>query len=124
MKTVITESQIIEQENKLYVAIKERDVNVLEKLLHDNLLFIIPSGEVIGKEMDLQTYRDGLLKIDELQPEVENLNIIDDVAAITLTMQLKGRFNEQEFEAKYRYIRFWKKFEDAIKVVGGAGIAV
>jgi hypothetical protein len=46
------------------------------------------------------------------------------MAVITLTMKLKGKFNEVPFEAKYRYIRFWKKFDDGIKVVGGSGIAI
>ncbi|SMC61232.1 nuclear transport factor 2 family protein [Pedobacter nyackensis] len=73
---------------------------------------------------NLDTYRDGALKVDELLPEIENLNIIDDMAVITLTMKLNGKFNDVPFEANYRYIRFWKKFGDGIKLVGGSGIAI
>ncbi|NGM60910.1 nuclear transport factor 2 family protein [Sphingobacterium sp. SGG-5] len=124
MGNAITENNIIEQENKLYSAIKEANVPLLDELLHNDLLFILPSGEVITKEADLDTYRDGALKVDELFPKVENLNIIDDMAVITLTMKLKGRFNNVPFEVDYRYIRFWKKFEKGIKVVGGSGIAI
>jgi hypothetical protein len=124
MNNKLTENSILEQENKLYRAIKDGDVTALDHLLHDNLLFILPSGETITKEIDLNTYRDGALKVDELLPETENLNIIDDMAVITLTMKLKGKFNEVPFEAGYRYIRFWKKFDDGIKVVGGSGMAI
>jgi len=124
METPIKESEIIAQENKLYKAIKESDVNVLDELLHNDLLFIIPSGEVITKEIDLKNYRDGNLKIDELFPNIENLNIIDDIAVITLTIKLKGSYNSVFFESKYRYIRFWKKFTDGIKVIGGSGTAI
>lgn len=124
MKAVITKSDILELENKLYKAIKESDVNALDELLHNDLLFIIPSGEVITKEIDLKTYRDGGLKINELNPQTEDLNIIDDVAVITLTMEIKGNYNNEPFEAKYRYIRFWKKFEKGIKVVGGSGMSI
>ena len=124
MKTILTEGDILEQENKLYNAIKESDIGALDTLLHDNLLFVIPSGEVITKEIDLNTYRDGALKVDELLPVIENLNIINDLAVLTLTMELKGKFNNVPFEVTYRYIRFWKRFDEGIKVVGGSGIAI
>lgn len=124
MDNKLTETSIREQENKLYTAIKDGNITVLDQLLHDDLLFIVPGGETITKEIDLDTYRNGALKVDELLPEIENLNIIDDIAVITLTIKLKGKFNDVPFEANYRYIRFWKKFDDGIKVVGGSGIAI
>jgi|GEM_PF-98868 len=124
MDNVITENNILEQENKLYSAIKEGNVPLLDELLHNDLLFIVPSGEVITKEIDLDTYRAGTLKVEELLSKVENLNIIDDMAVITLTMKMKGKFNSESFEADYRYIRFWKKFDNGIKVVGGSGVAI
>lgn len=124
METIIKENEIIEQENKLYKAIKECNINTLEELLHNDLLFIIPSGGVITKEIDLRTYQDGKLKIDEINPQIEELNIIEDVAVIIVSMELKGSYNSEPFEAKYRYIRFWKKFKDGIKVIGGSGIAI
>lgn len=120
----MTKTDILSQENRLYKAIKESDIKVLEELLHDDLLFVIPSGDVITKEMDLQSYRHGNLKIRELTPYVENLNIIDDIAVITLTMDLKGNYSGEDFESKFRYIRFWKTFPTGIKVIGGSGIVI
>ncbi|WGQ10723.1 nuclear transport factor 2 family protein [Pedobacter gandavensis] len=80
MENKLTENCILEQENNLYSAIKDSNITMLEKLLHDDLLFILPSGETIAKEKDNDTYRDGALKVDELLPEVEKLNIIDDAS--------------------------------------------
>lgn len=124
MDNKLTENSILEQEKKLYSAIKDADITALDRLLHDDLLFILPSGEAITKQIDLDTYRDGALKVEELLPKVENLNIIDDMAVITLTIKLSGKFNDVPFAANFRYIRFWKKFDDGIKVVGGSGIAI
>ncbi len=115
---------ILTLENQLYDAMKSANLEMLDKLLHKDLLFIIPSGEIIGKEKDLETYRSGILKIIDLSPDVENLNIIDDVAIITLRMRLVGSYSGEPFEAQFRYIRFWKEFEDGIKVIGGSGIAL
>lgn len=124
MNTLITENNILAQEEKLYSAIKDGNINLLDELLHDDLLFIVPSGEVITKKIDLDTYREGNLKIIELLPKAENLKIISDTAVITVVMEIKGEFNQVPFEAKYRYIRFWKQFDDSIKVIGGSGIVI
>ena len=63
MKAVIMEDEILALEKKLYKAVIESDLNALDDLLHDDLLFVIPSGDVITKQIDLKTYRDGSLKI-------------------------------------------------------------
>ena len=118
---MIKKAEILDLENKLYQAIKNNNTEVLEELLHDDLLFIIPSGETITKQMDLKTYLEGDLKITELTPNVEQLNIIDDLAIITLQLELKGSYKNNPFEGKFRYIRFWKSFTSGIKVVGGSG---
>lgn len=121
---MVTKNEILNLENKLYEAMKNSSTEVLDNLLHADLLFVIPSGQTITKEMDLQIYREGNLKLNELIPKVEELHIIDDLAVITLQMEIKGNYNNETFEAKYRYIRFWKKFPEGIKVVGGSGIAI
>lgn len=120
----MTKEEILNLENRLYKAIKESDIKVLDELLHEDLLFIAPNGDVITKEIDLKTYRDGELNISELTPEVENLNIIDDLAIITLTIDLKGSYKAAPFGAKFRYIRFWKAFAEGIKIVGGSGTQI
>ncbi|MCW8313844.1 nuclear transport factor 2 family protein [Sphingobacterium thalpophilum] len=121
---MITKDEILNLENTLYGAIKNNDTEILDNLLHADLLFVLPSGQTITKEIDLQTYREGNLKIEELIPKVEQLNIIEDLAVITLQMGLKGNYNSEPFEANYRYIRFWKKFPEGLKVVGGSGMAI
>lgn len=120
----MTKNEILNLENRLYEAIKNSDVKELDELLHNDLLFIIPSGETITKEMDLDTYRNEKMKIHELIPNVEELKIIDDLAVITLQMNLKGTYSGESFEGTYRYIRFWKDCSDGIKVVGGSGISI
>ncbi len=45
--------QILQLEQRLLEAIKTSDVEVLDQLLHDDLLFIAPNSQTITKEMDL-----------------------------------------------------------------------
>lgn len=121
---MITENDILNLENELYEAMKSGNIEKLEGLLHHDLLFIVPGGETITREMDLATYRSGNLKLAELVPDMEQLRIMDDLAVVVVKLKLKGSYNGEPFEALYRYIRFWKKFPDGIKVVGGSGVAV
>ena len=65
-----------------------------------------------------------LWKIIDLISNVEQLNIMEDLAVITLKIDMKGCYNSESFEAQYKYIRFWKKFSNGIKVAGGIGISI
>ncbi|OBS14323.1 DUF4440 domain-containing protein [Elizabethkingia miricola] len=118
----VSVENVLAYENRLYKAMKESDIYMLDLLLHDDLLFIIPTGEVITKEQDLKNYKDRIIEIEELIPETESLNIIEDTAVITLTIALKGKFRGDSFETRYRYIRFWKNIENELKVIGGSCI--
>lgn len=55
----LSEENIIACENQLYKAIKESDIQMLDLLLHDDLLFILPNGEIITKEQGLKIIRTG-----------------------------------------------------------------
>src|SRR5690606_37746227 len=121
---MMKKEDILKLENQLYEAMKSVDIEALDSLLNNDLLVSIPSREVNNKEKDLESYRTVNLKIIELQPDVEHLKIIDDVAIITLKLKLNGSFSGDPFDAQFRYIRFWKEFEDGIKVIGGSGIAI
>lgn len=124
METILSKSDILAQEDKLCKAMIAGDITRLEELLHNDLLFIIPSGQAINKEIDLNTYRDGALKVKKITPVIETLNLIGDTAIVILSMDLSGSYQGETFEGKYRYIRIWKKFESGIKVIGGSGIAI
>ncbi len=47
---MITKDEILNLENTLYRAIKNNDVEILDSLLHADLLFIIPSDQTIAQE--------------------------------------------------------------------------
>lgn len=120
----MTKTEILEQENRLYEAMKNSDLKELDVLLHEDLLFIAPGGEILTKVNDMENYRSGILKINRLDPEIKELQIMDDLAIVVLIVDLEGTYQAEPFEARYQYIRFWKRFPEGIKVVGGSGIAI
>jgi hypothetical protein len=114
----ISDIEVLEQ--KLQEAIKTSEVSFLEKVLHDQLLFMIPNGDIITKEMDLASHKSRQMIVDYLNATLENIKIIDDTAIVTITYDTKGRMLNLPIEGSFRYIRFWKRFDDGLKVIGGS----
>jgi hypothetical protein len=119
-KMDVRKEEILDLENKLSVAIKNSDVIFLDKILHDDLLFLAPNGHVITKEMDLASHRAGEMVVEELVPAFENVKIIDDTAVVVVVYETKGTMLGNPIEGKFRYIRIWKSFGGDLKVIGGS----
>ncbi len=62
IRTVIEPS-----EAALRAAMLANDVEALEALLDDDLVFTVPTGQVISKEDDLAAHRENLLRLDTLE---------------------------------------------------------
>ncbi|HEX8016404.1 MAG TPA: nuclear transport factor 2 family protein [Flavobacterium sp.] len=115
---------VVSAEVELLTAIKKADVSVLEKMLHDDLLFNLPDGNTITKEFDLDSYRSGKMKVDSLEASDQIINIIDDTAVVAVTVSLKGAFNNNPMSGAFRYIRVWKQFDENLKIIAGSCVAL
>ena len=115
---------VVNAEIELLRAIKNADILTLEKMLHDDLLFNLPTGDTITKEFDLNSYRSGKMKVDSLEASDQLINIIDDTAIVAVTISLKGAFDNNPINGAFRYIRVWKQFEENLKVIAGSCVAL
>lgn len=120
----ITKEKITELENKLAEAIKNNDVGFLNKVLHDELLFLTPNGQMITKAMDLASHRSGEMIVEQLLSRIEDINIIDDTAVVAIVYDAKGSMLGNPIEGQFRYIRIWKQFPEGLQIIGGACIQV
>ncbi len=116
--------EITECENRLLEAMRTGDIKVLEELLHDNLIFTIPTGQTITKEMDIENYRSGILKVSEILVTDQIINSIDDVSTVAVTLYLKAKYADQLVEGTYRYLRVWKLFNHSWRVIAGSGFQI
>jgi hypothetical protein len=115
---------IVNAEIELLRAMKNADVLVLEKMLHDDLLFNLPTGNTITKEFDLNSYRSGKMKVDSLEASDQIINVIVDTAVVTVTISLKGTFDNDPVNGVFRYIRVWKEFDENLKLIAGSCVAL
>lgn len=123
-KAIFNPELIRRYEDNLLDAVKSSDVETIDELLHDNLLFIAPDGSVITKFQDLDAHRSGLMKVEEADNTIESIQIIEDTAIVILTLNTKGTMLGKAIDGKFRYIRIWKLFGKSLKVIGGSCIKI
>ncbi|MGJ1196000.1 nuclear transport factor 2 family protein [Sphingobacterium spiritivorum] len=121
---ILNEQKILDIENQLREAMQKSDVGILEQLLHDDLLFVLSDGEVITKEMDLETHRSGNLVLEEITSSIDSIKQIGENVVVTLSSNIKGKMLEQHFEGNLRYLRVWKMFDGQLKVIAGSCVAI
>lgn len=103
----LIESQIIKAEERLRLAMLQSDVNTLDELLAPDLIFTNHLGHILTKQDDLEAHRSGLLKIEVLTPSEENIQLMGDVAIVTVKAHILGRYADTSSEADFRFTRIW-----------------
>ncbi|MCX2495918.1 nuclear transport factor 2 family protein [Pedobacter sp. PF22-3] len=119
-----TIEKIILLENRLLAAIQTGDVEDLNELLHEDLLFNLPNGVTITKAMDMETYTSGKMAVNSIIPAEQQINLINDTAVVSVKIELKAVYNSQSIEGIFRYLRVWKVFDQEWKVIAGSCVAI
>ncbi|WP_028297347.1 nuclear transport factor 2 family protein [Olivibacter sitiensis] len=119
-KTEITRENVAEAENKLFSAQLVSDVDILDQLLHDDLVAVAPTGQILTKEMDLNSHKAKTMVIEDASTEIDDIKITGDTALSIVTMIAKGKVMGTPIEGKFRYFRVWKRFDDTLKVIGAS----
>lgn len=113
-------NKIILSEEKLLDAVQNNDIQSLDDLLHPDLLFIIPNGQIITKAMDLDIYRSRDMKINDIKLIDQEINFVGDNAIVVVTTEMKGQYLDNTLDGKYRFIRVWKSFNAKWKIIAGS----
>lgn len=117
---MITREEVIQLETRLLAAQRLSDVNELDQLLHDELVAVAPTGQIITKEMDLNAHRAKMMVIEDASTEIDEIRIMDDTALTVVTMTAQGKMMGKPLNGKFKYLRVWKRFDHSLKVVGAS----
>lgn len=114
------QDQVIASEDRLLEAMKTSNVELLEDLLHDDLLFNGPDGMTATKAMDLTNYRSGNIHLHTVTSRDLMLSLIGDTAVVAVTVELRGNYLDETLDGSFRYIRVWKRIDNRWTVIAGS----
>jgi len=101
------EAQIIKAEERLRQAMLTSNISVLNELLAPEIIITSHLGELLGKQDDLTAHESGLIKIHELKPSEQHIQIHREVAIVSVRMQLSGSYNGNPANGGFRFTRVW-----------------
>lgn len=105
--TETVETQIINAEERLRQAMLASDVSVLNELLAPEIIIVSHLGELLEKQDDLAAHESGLIKIHELKPSEQHIQIHGEVVIVSVRMQLSGSYNGSPADGDFRFTRVW-----------------
>lgn len=119
-KIEITRQDVIDAENKLFSAQLASNVDLLDRLLHDDLIAVAPTGQLLTKKMDLDSHKAKAMIIEDASTIIDEIKIMGETALSIVTMTAKGKMMGTPLAGKFRYFRVWKRVGDQLKVVGAS----
>ncbi|HVJ88510.1 MAG TPA: nuclear transport factor 2 family protein [Labilithrix sp.] len=120
----MTRAAIKHSEEQLRQAMLASDVDALDRLIHDELLFLGPTGALARKAEDLENYRSARQRMTKLDARDLVIELFgDDVGVVTVLVELEGSFDGAPFSGTYRYIRTWRREAGRWQIIAGAVMA-
>jgi hypothetical protein len=113
------ESAIRAAEERLWKAQLSGDVEALDDLIADDLLFTGLAGSLETKAADLQQHRSGALKITKLEPLEFRVRVIPGGAISSVKMDAAAVVAGKLIAATLRYTRVWISEGGRLKIAGG-----
>ena len=115
---------IIEQEKRLLHAFENKDLAIIDELLHDDAQFVYPNGQQVTKSNVLDNYRRGNSAFNTIIASEQLITLIDDTAIVTMILELKGNYYDQQISSLFQYIRVWKLFGSDWRVIAVSGVQI
>jgi ketosteroid isomerase-like protein len=113
-------SEIAALEDRLRMAMLRSDLEVLDALISDELLFVAPDGSVLGKAGDLELHRSGVQRISQLDFGELLVRMHGDTAVTSVAARVSGTFGGQDFSGRFQYLRTWARTRAGWQVVAGS----
>lgn len=112
------ETFIIACEERLRTAMLSSDVELLDELIADDLIFVNHLGQVLSKEMDIEAHRSGNLKMTGIDILDQRIRLLDRVAVTITRVNLSGIFGTP-FKGEFWYTRVWQNRIGSWQIVSG-----
>ena len=116
------EKEINQCEEKFLQAFRTSNVNVIEELIHDEMVYNNATGDVVSKKADIEGFKVANLQIETVDCVEREIRLFEDTAIVTTVIYLKASSGGRLIEGKTRFLRTWKKFNNGWKIIGVASV--
>jgi ketosteroid isomerase-like protein len=112
---------IKDYEEKLRKAMINSDVETLDDLISDDMLFVGPVGGTATKDMDISAHKSKIQKMTSiLQSEQRIKKYDDETYVVAVKCEIKGTFDDMNIDGNYSYLRIWKKEGEKFRIIAGS----
>lgn len=120
----MADDPILTQEAELRAAMLTNDVEALDRLLDDELVFTALDGTVVGKQADLEAHRARRLRLTRIEPT--DVRVVRCGAAVVVSVEVdhEGTWDGMPVGGRLRYTRVWCERPGGWRVVAGHMSAV
>lgn len=116
----ITNTVDLEQlEERLRQAMLTSDVVELDRLMADQLVFVLPDGVVVTKTADLDAHRSGKIRIHALKPSEQVIQEHENFGVVTVRMAMAGSYDGTPLSGDFRYTRVWHLAGTQPQIIAG-----
>jgi len=104
--------EIKKHEEQLKEAMLQSNVEELDRLLADDLIFTNHLGHIMTKQDDLDAHRSKIIKINAITLSEQKIKLDYKIAIVTVKAHIVGSFNNQKSENNFRFTRVWRETSD------------
>lgn len=117
--------KIQELEKQLIEAMLTSDVEKLDSLISNELIFIDHLGQVLSKAQDLKAHQTKLISIHSIDTSDYTYRQVDsNVVYVNVLKYIEGTYDNHPFKGTNRFSRIWVKKENKWQVVSGQSTTV
>lgn len=106
---LVTSESISELEKQLQQAMLASNVEVLNTLLADDLIFTNHLGHILTKQDDLAAHKSQKFVIKKLELSEQKTQSFTELAVVSVRASIRGFYEGVETEGDFRFTRVWSK---------------
>ncbi|MCJ2186520.1 nuclear transport factor 2 family protein [Novosphingobium beihaiensis] len=106
-------------EERLRAAMIAGDVEALDDLIDDDLVFTGPMGNVMTKAEDLEAHRSGAFRIQRLDLFDSRIHPLGEIVIATTKAELEATFGGDAVSGTFAYTRVWRESANGWRVLAG-----
>lgn len=95
-------------ENRLIEAMKTSNIQELDLLLADDLIFTSHTGALFSKKDDIDSHASGNIEIFSVDASEQKIRIEGNVAIVSVLLEISGSFFGNTVVGIFRFTRVWK----------------